>query len=198
MKQKWTSGLMALLSVALVIGLAFDAFAESYESKYSTTGTNAVSLTFGPVPYGQILVKGLYAKSDKATAVLKFYSVGSEGMVTPTASPTSGAQVVSIENPAHAISTNDYVAYCHVSGAVDITTVAESATNSITLTTGVSEAGATGDQVYHLELAYQLPVGSTAALNPNGDFIYATPGNSPLYMLLDCSTNAALAATAIK
>lgn len=181
--------------MVLVVLFVFSFMAQAFESKWSATGATAVTNLFGPSD-GSFMVKSLYVKSDKAGSVVKFYARGGAGRANITTVSTSGAQVVSFSNPSAAFTTNDTVVYVHSDGTLLYTTVAGSeTTGSVALTTGITKAGTLNDRLYEVTEQMELPVGASSALNPSAGWIFATPSDSPLYTVVDCSTSAVNAAT---
>lgn len=179
--------------LVLIVVFAFASLVQAFESKWSSTGATAVTNLFGPLD-GSYMVKSLYAKSDKAASVVKFYARGGAGRANITTVSTSGAQVVSFSNPDHAISTNDVVVYVHSDGTLLATTVAGSSTGSVTMAVGITKAGTLSDRIYEVTQQNELPVGAST-LNPSAGWIFGTPGDSPLYMVVDCATNGVLSTT---
>ena len=174
--------------------VVFPNCASAQQSKYNTH-TNLAEITFAPNPFGKRIVTSVLANSDKAASYVKLYCRGGGGKQFIETASTSGAQVVYIDNPGHAISTNDIVVYVYGDGAAPLrTTVSSSATNSITMATGISQAGTTSDSVYELTQQGEMLVG-TSALNLAGDILFAPPSDSPLYATLNANTSAVLTVT---
>lgn len=176
---------------------------QAQETKYAS-GTSSAALTFGP-QNGRQVIKSVYATTDKAGGVVKFYARGSAGKAAPTATPTNGATVIYISNPSYATSagfyTNDVVTYVHANGTLDQTTVAACTASNVTLTAGITVAGATGDYLYELTQQGQILVGlagtgagTNDVLTTAGD-VFAVPGDSPCYVVLDGTSSATLQAT---
>lgn len=182
---------MKFFAMMAVVAILFSAGVIADQSKYDSTGTTSREVLFGVSPTGY-KVTGLYCVSDAAASTVDFYTASGSGRNPIVTASTSGAQVIYIDNPAHACSTNDVVVYVHSDGTLLKTTVASSTTNSVTLAAGISKAGTTSDYLFEVAATYALPVGSSAALNPNGD-IYAVPPSSPLWVTLGSGTTATLA-----
>ena len=190
MKRKNGSARMAVvILLAIIFGFAWIAATVAAESKYATGSTSA-SVVFGTSPAGY-QVTGLYAKSDKAAGVAKFYTRKSRSV--PTAVPTNGATVIKLDNATAGIASNDVVVYVHASGVMDLRTAGACTTTNVTLTSGISEAGNALDRVYGLEQSYELPVGA-GTLNPAG-VVFAVPGDSPLAIVADGTGTVSCAAT---
>ena len=195
--QKFRNMFMA--GVLLLAGIyAVVAFAQ--ETKYQA-GTSSAAVTFGPVP-GRQAVKSVYATTDKSGAVVKFYARGGAGKAAPTTSPTNGAQLIYVDNTDNAYTTNDVVVYVHANGTLDQTTVSANTTSNLTLAAGITVAGATGDYIYELTQQGQVAfdtAGAAVGTNKHGKFegtVFDVPGDSPVYIVLDGTSNAVLQATA--
>jgi hypothetical protein len=192
--SKFMAAMVSAVIVLLILLVALPALAGDSKYQVTTSGTTA-AVTFGPASSGApFTVRGLSMVSDKTDSVLKFYARGGAGRVAPTTSPTNGATVILIANSTYGFTNSDHVVYAHANGVVDKTTVSSCTTTSITLAAAITAAGATGDGVYELTQQYQIPCG-TSAVNLNGGYVYSTPSDSPLYLLLDCGTNGTLSVT---
>lgn len=191
---------LATMIFALCFAVAMLLHAAS-ESKYDTDLT-AAAVTFGPVN-GRTIVKSVYGTSDLDGATFKLYA-RTGNKVAPTTSPTNGATVIAISNASSTITTNDHVVYVHDNGTLDKTTVSASTTSNITLAAAITVAGATGDFVYEVSQQAQLDFSTTgAAVGTNvygkfEGFVFATPGDSPLYVVLDGTSNAVINVTVEK
>ncbi len=183
---------LAALAV-LVVAIIAVSVAIAAESQYAAHATSSV-IRFGPAPAG-FRVMHVYAKSDKATSVLEAQTAAAKRF--PTAIATNAATVISLSNVGNSFgdSTNNRVLYVHADGKIHDTTISASTASNITLTAGLTQAGAAGDAVYRMGTAAKWPVGSSAALTLSGGYIWAVPGDSPLRMVLDSSTNGYLTVT---
>jgi hypothetical protein len=56
-------------------------------------------------------------------------------------------------------------------------------------------AGTTDDRIYEVTAQMQYPVGASSALNPSAGWIFATPADSPCYIVLDSTNLATLGTT---
>jgi hypothetical protein len=94
------------------------------------------------------------------------------------------------------------VVYVHANGTVDYTTISSSANaTNVTLAAGISVAGAAGDYLYEVTqqgaILLGIPgtgYGTNETINLAGD-LFATPGDSPLYVVVDGTSNALLQVT---
>jgi hypothetical protein len=187
MKKRWS--LVDLVVIVLLTAVALPAFAQ--ETKYAAGSTSA-AVTFGPGYLGKTVVKSLCATTDKAGGAVKFYARGGADKVLPSATPTNGAVVIDLVNTGHVFTNGDIVVYAHASGVCDQTTIASATETNVTLTAGITEAGASGDALYEVTQQGQMlvgmlgtGVGTNDVLNISGDALFVTSGNSPLYVVLD-------------
>jgi hypothetical protein len=190
MKKKVEVKIMNKFISGLLIAAFFAVLAPSVQagqSKYASHAT-AAALNFGPSPYGQQEVSAIFAKSDKATAAVKLYMKGGAEKALITAAPTSGAVTVSISNSGNAFTTNDLVVYVHGDGTLLYTTVSGNTTDTVTMATGLTQAGAVGDALYELTQQGEFSLGTTA-LNEGGHTLWVVPADSPLRVLADGNTN---------
>lgn len=159
------------------------------------TATNTAEVVFAPNVYGKTEVSAILAKSDKTTAAVKLYAVGGAGKVKPQTAATNGALTILVSNPSAGFGTNDVVVYVYANGAAPLkTTVASSTTGTVVLASGLTQAGTTNDALYEVTQQGEISIGTTA-LNLAGDLVFATPGDSPLYVNADANTNIVLTVT---
>lgn len=184
------------LMVAMVL-VAVVAMAQETKYSASTTGTDP-AVTFGP-KNGRQTVASLQTSCDVALGAVKFYTRAAKYAVTGT---NGSNTAITFLNPTVAVNTNDIVVYVHANGSVEKDTVASTVTtNGCTLTTGITTAYAAGDYLYEVSLAGQIVVadntaagGSNKLANISGD-VFAVPGDSPLYVVMDGATNTCLSVT---
>jgi len=190
--MKRVIGILAVLVLAAGI-------VQAQETKYSTS-TTAVSpaVTFA-AQNGRQAVVMLNTSCDKTLGAVTIYAKDSKYI--PTANATNGATVILITNTGGAVTTNDVVVYQHANGTVDQTTIASCTTTSVTLTAGITVAGATGDRLYKLATKNKITVAdNTAAAGTNklatfSGKIFCAPGDSPIHVTMDSSTNSCLSVT---
>lgn len=174
------------------------AVAMAQETKYSaSTDATDPAVTFGP-KNGRQTVCSLQTSCDVALGAVKFYTRSAKYAVTSTNSVT----VVNFANTAVPVNTNDIVVYVHANGVVDKDVVAGPVTaTNVTLTTGITTAWASGDYLYEVGLAGKIvvadntAVGGTNKLANFGSDVFAVPGDSPLYVVMDGATNTCLSVT---
>ena len=186
---------IAMLTLLLVGSMVF-----AGESRYAS-GTTSAAVTFGPQS-SQSVIKSLYATTDKAGGTAKLYAWDQVATLTPTAAPTNGATVIAVANSAGALTTNDMVVYVHDTGTVEYRTISASSTNSVTISSALTEAGTTGDRIYELAQVAQLDFDSSGAgVGTNkygsfsGDAVYVSPGGSPIYAVVDGTSNSVVNVT---
>jgi hypothetical protein len=195
---------MRLLAVVGTLVLAAGLVMAGEETKYSTSSTaTSPALTFGPNVSGKTVVTAVSASTDVTLGAVKFFARDSKYL--PTTVATNGATLIRIVNTGIAVTNADKVVYMHASGVCDYTTISSATTTSATLTAGISVAGAAGDALYKITQAGQIVVGANATavgtnalLNLAGECIFATPGDSPLYVTVDSGTNSCLQVTVRK
>jgi len=190
---RWLMGLVALLMVCALYALAAPV------TKYNT-GTSSSAVTFGATD-GRQVVTYVDATSDLAGSVVKFYAKGGEGKVAPTTSPTNGATVIAISNSSYGFTTNDTVVYQHSNGTAVYRTISSATTSNVTLNSGISVAGASGDYLYEITQQGQIYVGmygTGIGTNDNKTaegMVFVSPGDSPVYVVLDGTSNTCLQVT---
>lgn len=172
--------------ILLVLSIAATAMAGVSKTASTTNGTST-TLTFAPNIYAQTVVKSIYGTSDKAGSVFSIYGRSGKALVTEDA--TNAQKVIYVDNSAYAFTNADRVIYYHLSGGVcDATTIASATTSNVTLTAGISQAGAAGDVLYELSQQFSLPCGATSTPY-TGTAIFYSPVESPVQIVLD-ATNA--------
>jgi len=188
--------LLAVLLMVLMVSLAGLAGAAT---KYAS-GTASAAVTFGPAS-GPTTVKSVYATSDKLNGSVKFYARGGAGKEAPTTTHTNGATVIAVGNSDSGFATSDSVVYVHANGTCDYRTLSGATTTNVTLSSGISVAGASGDYLYEVTQQGQIwvgfygtGVGTNDTVATAGD-VFMTPGDSPLYCVLDGTSNAVLQVT---
>jgi hypothetical protein len=196
--QKFRNKIM--VAGVLLLAAIFTVAVIAQETKYNSGYTSAV-LTFGPNVSGKTVIKGVFATTDLEGGVIKFYARGGAGKAALTATPTNGAQLIYVDNTGNAFTTNDIVVYVHKNGTLDRTTVSANTTSNLTLAAGITVAGTSSDYIYELTQQGQLlvglagtAVGTSDVLNITGD-VFVSPGDSPVYLVLDGATNTVLQAT---
>jgi len=175
MKRMKMIGLcVSLVAVAIVAVVAI----ATPESKYDETVAGA-AVNFAPNRNESSLL-AIQVDSADPTAVVEFY--GKSQRATPTALPTNGALVVFVSNSANEFTTNDLVVFFHAAlDTVDYRTVSANTASNVTLSSGISAAGAAGDQLYELEQKGEIALGA-ASLN-----LAAGAADAPLFVMGDDS-----------
>jgi hypothetical protein len=190
---------MYVVFTAMIGLLAFLGAAMAGETKFAT-GTSSAALTFA-AGNGQTKVGGLYATSDKEDAAVKFYSWNQVATLMPTTAPASGATTVAVANASYALTNDDVVVYQHVTGTAVYRSISSATATTVVLNAALTEAGSTSDRIFELTQGGQITVGydgTTVGASDGlavGGTVYTTPGGSPLYMVLDGTSNAVLQAT---
>lgn len=169
------------------------------QTKYAA-GTTSAALTFGPAT-GPLTVLSVYATCDKENGAVAFYAKGGAGKKKVTTAPAA-TNVIAVSNTGLGLTTNDRVVYVHSDGTAEYRTVSTASTTSVTLSSAISQAGTASDYVYEVTLQGKIVVGydGTAAGTNAGvvtsGSVFQTGGDSPLYCVLDGTSNAVLQVTA--
>lgn len=195
--SKWM-GLMIVTAVLLGAACALIAG----ESKYAS-GTTSAGVTFGPAT-GQTVVESVYATSDKVSSAVKFYARGGAGKVAPTSSPALAATNILVSNTSYALTNNDHVVYVHANGTVLHSTISSCSTTNIGIANALAVAGASGDYVYEVTQQGEIIVGFYGTGTGTNDTlatsgtVFVSPGDSPVYVVLDGTGTAKLQVTVDK
>lgn len=190
-KKNITSTLLGLFLVAIVALWAVAVVAKPI-TKSAADLAAASQVVFGPKD-GVLIVKAAYVVAG-AGGDLAFLS-RSGSKLAPTANSTNGAQVVAIVNTAHVMSTNDWIVYVHADGTMDTAQATASSLTSVTLGSGISSAGASGDFLYEVVTNGVIPLTAATAFNQDGPVMFATPNDSPLVIQTTSGTTNSLLIT---
>ena len=188
---------ISLILTAAICIAAVAAHAQQPETKFAAHAT-ASAVTFGP-GQGRTVVVGLNTTTDLEDSVVKFYA-RSGAPLAPTADTALSGTIVALAT-GHGLTTGDHVAYVHANGTVNKTTLAGHAAGNVTLTAALTVAGATGDRLYKLTEQGRIVVGgngTTSGVNDHVNLtgkIFATPIDSPLYVLLNSTSASVLQVT---
>ena len=182
-----------ILAAALVAAACAWPFqAPAAESKYDTH-TNLAEIIFAPNPYGQRVITSILASSDVGTGAVKLYG-RSGSKVLASEAETNGQFTITVADNL-AITNADTIVYVYSDGATPLVTTAGVCTaTSIKLGTAISQAGTTADAIYEIAQQGELKIGTTA-LNLAGYTVWASPGDSPVYITVNANTAAVLTAT---
>lgn len=186
------------MGAAVVAAMLAVAAAAIAESKYAT-GTTSAAVNFRSAT-GPLKVSFLQATTDKATGTAKFYCWNQVAVAKPVTAPTNNQSVIKVVNTTWAYTNADLVVYEHTDGTVDYRTVSGATTGTVTLSSGVSQAGTTGDRLFELTQGFQLTVGSlgigpTTNVTLEAANCYESPGGSPLRIVVDGTAASTCAAT---
>lgn len=165
------------------------------ESEDDSDASGASSVIFRPRS-GQTLVKTIVAKSGTSTAAVEFIERHVQTDVqTVTETPTNGQFIIWIDNDGFPFTNNDIVVYWHEATQVpDFRSVTNATATNVWLSSGISAAGTDEDRVYEMTNAASIPIG-TSLYSLAGSVLYATPGDSPLRVVLTGATNGTLIVT---
>jgi hypothetical protein len=171
------------------------------ETKCTTNATSS-ALTFAP-GVGASIIKSIFATTDKAGGEVKLYARTGKKYALAR-SMAAGTTAVGISgNESITNGESVVVAFSNGNAYYSAVTSAEANTN-LTLATGLTQAGTTADYVYEVSLQWQHEVGGPGTgagtndyLEVTGD-IMVTPGDSPVYAVLDSTARGQLAVTVQK
>lgn len=200
-KYGWMfKGIAAVVLVMLICIMAPLAFGD-LQSKYAT-GTTSAAVTFGPGG-GVSVVKGLFASSDKLNSVAKIYA-RSGNKVKPSSAQSVVGTTILMTNTGYAFTNSDSVVVSHANGTVDYRTVSSATLTSIVVNANTSYALTTEGRVYEVSQQGEMLIGykptatsTNALLNLSGD-LFATPGDSPIYIVVDGTAACKVTATVDK
>lgn len=194
--------LVLLCIVGMLTAFAIPAFsggASGYASDQTITASSA-AVTLPPVPQEQ-WITSLFGETDKKGGTIKVYTRSGDARQV-TSAPTNGAVAIELDNVGPQFTNSDVVVYAHDDGTLDQTTISSVTATNVTLTAGVSQAGAVGDFLYEVAQRLDLEAGaSTAAVGTNtyrdreNEFLLHVPRNSPVYVVLDGTSNAVVNVT---
>lgn len=194
--------LIALLA-GVAVGLAGDKDTK-YAAEDGAPSVASATVLFGPGA-GKTVVSHLEAACDKDGGAVKFYSGGT--FKTVTAVEASGV-TCSVALASSTFTTSDKVVYVYNNGTTpEYRTVSGSPTtttlNLSSALTGIAQVSAK-DRLYLVTQGGQILVGkygtgigTNDTVSCSGD-VYATPSGSPLYVVLDGTSNAVLQVTVDK
>ncbi len=199
MKQtKTLFKIVVALAVLCILGAPV-IYAELY-SEYDS-GTSSAAVTFGPGT-GVTVVKAVSATTDKEDGAVKIYTRGGSGKTAATSAAAASATHIPLTNTGLGLNTNDTMVIVHNTGNVEYRTVSGyTSTTNITLNSGLTYALTTSDYIYEVSQDFEIVVGFDGAgsgtndsVNLTGD-IYASPSDSPVYVVLDGTGTAKLGVT---
>jgi len=175
--------IMIVLAVLAGIGVAFAAQTKSDADSAAPAATSEVLFGARDV---QLLVKSILAKSGAAGDQLDFYVRDTSNSLNPysvSAAQTAGTHVP-IVNTGVVVSNNDVVVIQWANGTARKYTVSGATATSVTINATSTDALTTSDKVYEMVAAGSITIGSNA-YSESGEALYATPGNSPLWIQAD-------------
>lgn len=193
-------GKMIVALAMLVLSVVSGAWAQ--QTKYSTsTSATSPTVTFAPRG-GQTEVVALQTSCDVALGAVKFYARGGAGKKVVTLAAAAAVTNIYVENASYGITNGDTVVIVPASGAApQFLTVGQASTTNFNVGTAITAAQTTSDYVYEVTQQGQVVVAdNTAAAGTNKIYseagtLFATPGDSPLYVTLSSATNTALQVT---
>ncbi len=203
-KQKLAGfSLVQIMAAIALLALVFCGAVKAVESKYAS-GTTSAAVTFGPAGGGRIVVKSVCATCDKEDGAVKFYARGGAGKKAITTAQSAASTTCAVSNASYGFTTNDTVVVVHANGTSEYRTISTASTTSVVLNSATSAALTTDGFIYEVTQLGQIVVGFDGAAAGTNDTVavagdvFATPGDSPLYAVLDGTSNAVLQVTADK
>jgi len=192
--------IMAVLTAAL---FGIPARAEMY-TEFEDGVANASNVY--AAARGKIIVRSVEAQTDKLGATVKFYARPTTlSKIAPGRNHASGSTNILLTNTGTIMTGSDIVVYQHADGVCDVRTlVGTCTTTNIFLDGGgISATGTNGDYIYEVSLQGQILAGEYGTGSGTNNTIsrqdcFATPGDSPLYILLDGTADCVLMSTVEK
>jgi hypothetical protein len=185
-------------AIALLVGVAI-ACAGDFISKYSTAGGGATRASataiFGP-GQGRTIVRSIQAETDLQDGAIKFYArSGGRSVVSAVSADALTCTVVNTGGP---FAPNDLVVYVYDSGvAPQYRTVSATSAVAVVLSSALTGTTSTKDTLYEVAQLGQILVGKYGTgIGTNdtysGTDVFATPSRSPLYVVVNGNSNAAV------
>jgi len=199
-------GWMVLVALALIAAWAIAGLESKYNGTYGGAADTAAEVTFGPNQSGPTVVKSIYATTDLVGGMVKLYARPvTLSRFAPTWNAASGATNIGITaNTSAALTNGDTCVYVHKNGTCDKLTVLTAGSTNVYFTSGISALGTNGDYLYEVTLQGQILVGKAGTgvntndvLETSGD-VFATPADSPLYVVVNGTSNTLVHVTAEK
>ena len=191
MKKSYKIAVCGMAAAAVLSAFVVSVFAANETSSYAT-GTTSAAVTLKPSDAGYV-VQGVYAKSDNAASLIKFYGVGGAGRVPVTATAAQGATVITCVN--NALTNADVVVYAYADGTFENNTIESATTTNVTLGAALTQAGTTSDVIYEMTQQFEMACG-TDTVSQFDAAVFYTPLKSPLYVVLDGTSACTLGITA--
>ena len=193
MKKSYKIAVCGMTAAAVLSAFVVSVFAANETSNYAT-GSLSAAVTLKPSDAGYV-VQGVYAKSDKAASLIRFYGVGGAGRVPVTATATNAATVITCVNTGYALTNADVVVYAYADGTFAKNTIGSATTTNVTLGTAITKAAKTSDVIYEMTQQFQMACGTNTVSQFDAAVFY-TPLKSPLYVVLDGTSACTLGITA--
>ena len=200
MKRNIISAILALLIAPLCV------VADMIDTEYASNSVAYAAVNFPPDVYGQTIVKSIYETDDGTSTTilskLMFYAKGGGGRLTPLATnANTSTTIFRISNTSAYLYTNsDLIVYYHPLGdTVDYRTVSSATTTSVTLDSAISPSQVSGDTMYEITLQGEIDLRNAGETNSAGfasvnkiigDYVFATPTDSPLRVTADLTGGA--------
>jgi len=177
--------------IVVAVCLTATVLATAGETKFAS-GTSSATVTFDPAT-GPLTLKAYSVYSDKAGSYLKVYAA-SGVRKTASSAPTS-TTVIPISNSDYGLTNSDTVVYSAYAGGSEYRTVNSATTTNVTLSSAITNTQGANDRIYEVAQIYQTEIGSNTTVRVAGEAIVITSADSPLYAVVDATSNAVVSAT---
>ena len=185
-KEQWLKFVMIAGLVLAVIGVG-NVWAALTKTDSDAAAPGATSEVCFAATDTKLVVKSIFAKSGTAGDTLVLYAKDYDDTLNPytVSAATAAGTHVPIGNSGtypNMVTNGDHVVLQWADGTVQHTMCSGRTATSATITATSSKALATTTKLYKMEAAGTITIGSTA-WNEAGPALYATPSDSPLYIL---------------
>jgi hypothetical protein len=204
-KKKMTE---IMLTALVVLALAAPAVFGDWQTKYATSGdADDPAVTFAPNPAGATVVKSIQAKVAGEDGTLSVYAGNGYKAQILKGVASSGTNLTVAQSSAVTITNGDTVVVVGKDGYALYSAVNNCSTGTIYLDTALGSAVTNGSYVYEVTLQGSIPFAGDRAtvlgvtqvwMNVAGEALWATSGDSPLYIVAGSTTGATLQVTVEK
>lgn len=190
--------ILMVAGLLVAAGAMTAAIAASRMTRYATSTSDAPArVVFGPAR-GSTLVSHVAYSCDKALGKLTFKARQGNALVPSKIAST----VVDMDNTGFTLTNNHEIVWVYATGATpEFRTIASATTTNVTLNAALDGTGTVADRFYRVTTQGVVVVGANnaaAGTNSIGSMsgsVFATPGNSPLVVELESTTNSAVQVT---
>lgn len=185
-KENWLK-FVAIAGVCLCVAGLVEVWGALTKSDSDAAAPGATSEVLFASTDAKLVVKSIFAKSGTAGDTLVLYARDADDTLNPytISEATAAGTHVPIGNSGtypNMVTNGDHVVLQWADGTVQHTMCNGRTATSATITATSSKALAVTTKLYKMEAAGTITIGSTA-WNESGPALYATPSDSPLYIL---------------